>query len=312
MIWISSVKADDASTKELLNIVANCKSVGGYDRLPELISKGADVNAYACCKYSPARLGGNRIILAPEQSCNSNLYTPIQHLLRSERIDDDIAVKAMHLLVTAGADPNKLENVGIGRNGSAFPFTRYGLLSSGRVNASNVEKKVALLKELVDAGMVIKRMDGLGPLSVGIMENYPKPFYDYLYSVSTPEFKKQMEEALAAGQERIRSSQEKESARIAQEKGKEAARVAQQVQDRKSREARDAQERLSQQQRDADAAKFRKKLAVGDETHCGMVIERKDPIVKIQTMAGEKWLRTNRIFPPGAHGCRFYNGQYED
>lgn len=89
-------------------------------------------------------------------------------------------------------------------------------------------------------------------------------------------------------------------------KRQEVLRVAErEAEERESklRQARESQER-------AYAAQFRKKLSVGDETHCGMVIERKDPIVKIQTVAGEKWLKTAQIYPPGMRGCRFYNGQY--
>jgi len=126
-----------------------------------------------------------------------------------------------------------------------------------------------------------------------------------MHSVAPPEFKKQMEERLVAArtasEERVRVSLEKEAARKTQEE-----------QEIKLRQVREAQERVEQQQRNAYAAQFRRKVAVGDETHCGMVIERKDPIVKIQTVAGEKWLKIGQVYPPGAHSCRFYNGQYAD
>ncbi len=89
-------------------------------------------------------------------------------------------------------------------------------------------------------------------------------------------------------------------------KRQEASRVAErkaEERESKLRQARESQER-------AYAAQLRKKLSVGDETHCGMVIERKGSIVKIQTIAGEKWLKMTQIYPPGMRGCRFYNGQY--
>jgi len=57
---------------------------------------------------------------------------------------------------------------------------------------------------------------------------------------------------------------------------------------------------------------FRKTISIGANSHCGMVIERKDPIVKIQTMTGEKWLRLDQVYPPGTHACQFFNGQYVD
>lgn len=64
--------------------------------------------------------------------------------------------------------------------------------------------------------------------------------------------------------------------------------------------------------RDAEAKSFRKSLSIGKDTHCGMIIDKNGPIVKVQTIAGEKWLKVEQIYPPGSHGCRFYNGQYVD
>jgi hypothetical protein len=56
--------------------------------------------------------------------------------------------------------------------------------------------------------------------------------------------------------------------------------------------------------------RFRDQLAVGDQTHCGMVIELKKPIVKVQTAVGEKWFRVEKLLPPGRAGCPFINDQY--
>lgn len=78
---------------------------------------------------------------------------------------------------------------------------------------------------------------------------------------------------------------------------------------RATREQQRAQERAAIV---ADAERMRAKLAVGDETHCGMVIEVKRPIVKIQTMIGEKWLRLDQVFPAGRAPCRFVNQVYQD
>ena len=57
---------------------------------------------------------------------------------------------------------------------------------------------------------------------------------------------------------------------------------------------------------------FRAKLKVSDNTHCGMIIEIKKPLMKIQTMAGDKWFKVDKIFPPGEANCRFVNGVYEE
>lgn len=92
--------------------------------------------------------------------------------------------------------------------------------------------------------------------------------------------------------------------RSAYEKKQKEEREAEE-REAKKRQARESEER-------AYAAQYRKKLSVGDETHCGMVIERKDPIIKIQSVAGEKWLKLSQIYPPGFRGCRFINGQYAE
>lgn len=60
------------------------------------------------------------------------------------------------------------------------------------------------------------------------------------------------------------------------------------------------------------AVSWREKLASGMQSHCGLVIERKGEIAKIQTQIGEHWLRVDQIHPPGAKRCRFENGQYVD
>lgn len=57
---------------------------------------------------------------------------------------------------------------------------------------------------------------------------------------------------------------------------------------------------------------FRAKLKVSDDTHCGMVIEIKKPLIKIQTMVGDKWFRPDQVYPPGEAGCRFVNGVYQE
>jgi TPR repeat protein len=57
---------------------------------------------------------------------------------------------------------------------------------------------------------------------------------------------------------------------------------------------------------------FRAKLKAGDNTHCGMVIEIRRPLLKIQTMAGDKWFKVDKIFPPGEANCRFVNDVYEE
>ena len=64
--------------------------------------------------------------------------------------------------------------------------------------------------------------------------------------------------------------------------------------------------------RNQEATLFRKIIKSGDDSHCGLVIEVKKPIVKVQTMAGEKWLKLTQIYPAGGASCRFVNGVYQE
>ncbi|MBI3775812.1 MAG: sel1 repeat family protein [Gammaproteobacteria bacterium] len=60
------------------------------------------------------------------------------------------------------------------------------------------------------------------------------------------------------------------------------------------------------------ARTLRKTLKVGDETHCGLVVEVKSPIVKIQTKIGEHWIKIEQVYPPNSMSCDFANGAYKD
>jgi hypothetical protein len=57
---------------------------------------------------------------------------------------------------------------------------------------------------------------------------------------------------------------------------------------------------------------FRQALQPGDDSHCGLVVEVKKPLVKLQTMIGEYWLRIDQLYAAGDHDCRFLNGRYID
>jgi len=58
--------------------------------------------------------------------------------------------------------------------------------------------------------------------------------------------------------------------------------------------------------------KFRKQLVVGTHTHCGLVVEYKKPVIKLQTIVGEYWLRDDQIYPPLYAACRFVNNVYQE
>jgi hypothetical protein len=63
-------------------------------------------------------------------------------------------------------------------------------------------------------------------------------------------------------------------------------------------------------------AQFRDQLAVGDQTHCGLVVEikqgEKGRIVQVQTVPGTYWLPLTSIYPPGGGPCVFHNDEYRE
>ncbi len=110
-----------------------------------------------------------------------------------------------------------------------------------------------------------------------------------------------------------------EAERVAIERGRVAARETEEAAalerakreraEQAEMEKRRAKERAGLQ---LAAEHFRQTLSTGAETHCGMIIEVKKPIVKIQTMDGEKWFRAEQVFPPHTAPCRFLNHVYQD
>ena len=89
-----------------------------------------------------------------------------------------------------------------------------------------------------------------------------------------------------------------------------ARNKANQLAAKKAQEAEYQAELARQQKVEKVAQQFRLKVSTGDDTHCGLVIEKKPPIIKIQTQAGEKWFKLKQVYPAGTHKCRFMNGEY--
>ena len=81
---------------------------------------------------------------------------------------------------------------------------------------------------------------------------------------------------------------------------------------KKDLESKQLAEAQKIQSRNEAAAKFRTNLKLGDDNHCGLVVEVKKPIVKVQAAIGEKWLKIDQIYPAGSADCRFINGAYQD
>ena len=100
-----------------------------------------------------------------------------------------------------------------------------------------------------------------------------------------------------------------EQERIESERRVLEAELARQRQEREAERAQQERSRRDEQARER-AAQFRQSLQPGDQSHCGLVIEVKKPLVKLQTMIGEYWMRIEQVYPAGNHDCRFINGQY--
>lgn len=86
---------------------------------------------------------------------------------------------------------------------------------------------------------------------------------------------------------------------------------------------REASEKEQQRQQEAGAARekaqtrqtivtFRKSLGIGQETHCGMIVGTNKSLIKVQTMIGEHWFRTEQLYPPRFAPCSFTNNVYDD
>lgn len=72
-------------------------------------------------------------------------------------------------------------------------------------------------------------------------------------------------------------------------------------------------QRLAAQQRlQAQLPDFRRKLRSGDDSHCGLVIERKGNIALVETIIGQKWLKISQLHQPGARSCTFFNNVLQD
>jgi hypothetical protein len=95
-------------------------------------------------------------------------------------------------------------------------------------------------------------------------------------------------------------------------KGLQAAKEAAQADLEKHDRAIQAEQLKQASLRVQSIDRFRQRITVGDDTHCGMVVEVKKEIVKVQTGDGEKWFRTSQLYPPGEAPCRIFNHVYVD
>lgn len=78
---------------------------------------------------------------------------------------------------------------------------------------------------------------------------------------------------------------------------------------RAKQQAADAQsERKRVLAMERELAGFRRKLKSGDDSNCGLVVERKGDIVLVETMIGQKWLKVTQLFIQGTRDCMLVNG----
>lgn len=81
-----------------------------------------------------------------------------------------------------------------------------------------------------------------------------------------------------------------------------------------------AQERAEQQrlyeaqQRKKFIAKvtsYRSSLSEGQDSHCGLVVEVKDKVIRVETMIGLKFFKRDQLYPAGLASCSFRNNIYQ-
>ncbi|MFO1305069.1 MAG: hypothetical protein U1F54_15140 [Burkholderiales bacterium] len=101
--------------------------------------------------------------------------------------------------------------------------------------------------------------------------------------------------------EEKRARQAQDAQRIAteqeQRRNEDAVRAEAEARDAVAKSAAEAQRRSEEQKR------FRASLKTGDDSNCGLVVEVRTPIAKVQTETGERWLKVERLQPAGGEPC---------
>ncbi len=115
--------------------------------------------------------------------------------------------------------------------------------------------------------------------------------------------------------EAIAKDDKKEST-LKQERSKSFQQLKAEAQERAERRAQE------QKQPGADMSvellsdelinEFRASLAEGDDSHCGLIIEVRNKVVKVQTASGEYWLKRKQLYPADSRPCNFVGGIYQE
>jgi hypothetical protein len=103
---------------------------------------------------------------------------------------------------------------------------------------------------------------------------------------------------------------------LKEERSKSFQQLKAEAQERADRRTQEQKE-LSSNKPDApllveNVEAFRANLSEGDDSHCGLVIEVKSKVVKVQTVSGVHWLKRKQLYPAGSKPCNFLNGVYQE
>jgi hypothetical protein len=94
-----------------------------------------------------------------------------------------------------------------------------------------------------------------------------------------------------------------EQRKLAREQQKEAAQSVD--------AERRALERATLQRLNQESQPLRRSVKIGSETHCGLVIDVRQPLAQVQSPDGPYWLKIEQLFLPGVGvRCTFVNGRY--
>ncbi|QDG38786.1 hypothetical protein FJN14_10135 [Alteromonas mediterranea] len=85
----------------------------------------------------------------------------------------------------------------------------------------------------------------------------------------------------------------------------------QQVLAQKSAEQRRLYDQQQRQKFIANIKSYRNSLSEGQDSHCGLIVEVKDKIVRVETMVGLKFFKKDQMYPAGVANCRFLNNVYQ-
>tara|TARA_Y100001956_G_C4121878_1_gene187889 strand:- start:343 stop:1785 length:1443 start_codon:yes stop_codon:yes gene_type:complete len=61
----------------------------------------------------------------------------------------------------------------------------------------------------------------------------------------------------------------------------------------------------------ANIKSYRNSLSEGQDSHCGLIVEVRDKVVRVETMVGLKFFKKDQMYPAGVANCSFRNNVYQ-